>query len=177
MTQLGALQYDGEIRLVEQDPMGVTFSNRKLSIANARPEWASADALVTRTRIDLDNGVTAITLGVAGHLGPRDLIQTLRVNRRRRRRGSSIRTGVSGTSIYPTIGHKLPTQNALTENPEPLASVIDAGQGGGKLQVSGYWLPTDLPRDLYVFWREIIVCQAGGEHRMLVLASEDFTRD
>ncbi|HEX3717850.1 MAG TPA: hypothetical protein VH595_07765 [Verrucomicrobiae bacterium] len=79
------LQYEGtftiqEIEVTDQCPIG---NNLNLSQVEGQglAEWATMNACVQSISYDLAAGKTVLTFGPAGHLGAKDFVERLRVNR------------------------------------------------------------------------------------------------
>ncbi len=74
-------QYEGtfsiqETEITDQCPLG-----NNLNLTGGRPEWAAMNACVQSIAYDLLSGRTTLTFGPAGHLGAKDFVERLRVNR------------------------------------------------------------------------------------------------
>jgi hypothetical protein len=74
-------QYEGtftiqETEITDQCPMG-----NNLNLTGGLAEWETMNACVQSIAYDLLNGRTTLIFGPAGHLGARDFVERLRVNR------------------------------------------------------------------------------------------------
>ena len=74
-------QYEGtftlqETEITDQCPLG-----NNLNLTGSLAEWATMQACVQQIAYDLTAGRTTLTFGPAGHLGPKDFVERLRVNR------------------------------------------------------------------------------------------------
>jgi hypothetical protein len=79
------LQYEGtftiqEVEVTDQCPMGNNLNLSQVGGAGLA-EWATMNACVQSISYDLAAGKTTLTFGPAGHLGAKDFVERLRVNR------------------------------------------------------------------------------------------------
>lgn len=88
---LSLLQFDGEVILQNQEVHSSTLMGSVLNIFNANKTWETMNATIQNVREDLDKGQTTITFGPAKHLGPDDLVELLRTNRKRHATRNSTR--------------------------------------------------------------------------------------
>lgn len=80
---LSQLQFDGEIILQNKEIDSFNLMGSVLNILNANKAWETMDAPIQTIREDLDKGQTLLTFGPAKQLGPDDLVELLRTNRKR----------------------------------------------------------------------------------------------
>jgi hypothetical protein len=83
--QVKDLEWAGRIVLSEQEVGGLVRIGNTINVTGGRPEWAIMNALVQSVVEDIENGRTEIVLGPPEHLGVQDLIELLKVGRRRQR--------------------------------------------------------------------------------------------
>lgn len=79
---LSLLQYQGTYETVTQEVSQWSLG-AVLNLAGGRPEWSSMNALLQEIIHDLDNGLTTLKFGPAGHLTLQGLMEQLRANRTR----------------------------------------------------------------------------------------------
>lgn len=110
---LHPLEWEGSLELTESECSGSIALGQTVSVTGGRTEWTTMAAVVQSTEELVDDGRTVVRFGPPQHLGPRDLIELLRVNRFRLRiTPQSVRStgGASAGSI--TLGESLPSENA-----------------------------------------------------------------
>lgn len=73
--------YEGRIQIVQDECDALSWTNRKLSIANGVPEWAPAAMLVQQATDDIFAGRTELTVGPPRQLGAQDLLGLVRKGR------------------------------------------------------------------------------------------------
>ena len=109
-------QYEGtiaiqEIEVTDQCPIGTNFN-----ITGGLAEWAAMNAVVQYVSYDLLSGQTMVTFGPAAHLGAKDLVERLRVNRGPRWYysigGNMVNIGTSGYQL----GNFTPDQGPSPNN-------------------------------------------------------------
>tara|TARA_B100000965_G_scaffold142976_1_gene119116 strand:- start:640 stop:2412 length:1773 start_codon:yes stop_codon:yes gene_type:complete len=102
------LAYDGFIELETCEVDLNPYLGAVLNICGGRPEWAGMRAVIQELREDVDRGKMRVRFGPAKHLGPDDLVELLRVNRRRRatrRAGVRTRGRASGAAALEQGTH------------------------------------------------------------------------
>jgi len=77
------LQVDGEITLENCELDSSPIMGSVLNIYSGNKSWETMCAPIQSLKEDLDKGQTTITFGPAKHLGPDDLVELLRTNRKR----------------------------------------------------------------------------------------------
>lgn len=77
------LQFDGEIILENQELDTSLFMGTVLNIFDGNKLWETMFSPIQSLKEDLDKGLTTILFGPPKHLGPDDLIELLRTNRKR----------------------------------------------------------------------------------------------
>jgi len=74
-------QYEGTFTIQEQEITDPCPLGNNLNLTGSLAEWATMQACVQQISYDVTGGRTALTFGPAGHLGPKDFVERLRVNR------------------------------------------------------------------------------------------------
>lgn len=88
---VSALQFDGEVVLENQEVNTATLMGCVLNIFHGNPLWATMRANIQSVKENIDYGRTTITFGPPKHLGPDDLIELLRANRKRQATRNAVR--------------------------------------------------------------------------------------
>lgn len=85
-SQLQVLQYAGAVTLEREDVALTEMGpgNRLNLTAAGWPALATMGAMIQTAVDDMDLGRVALTFGYAGHLGPQDMLELMRANRRGR---------------------------------------------------------------------------------------------
>jgi hypothetical protein len=109
-------QYEGaftiqETEITDQCPLG---SN--LNLTGSLAEWSTMTACVQQLSYDLAAGRTTLTFGPAGHLGPKDFVERLRVNRGPRWYNLN---GNNVTNAADQNGSQALGQDTAQMNPQP----------------------------------------------------------
>jgi len=173
---VSVLQYEGQITFTEAECSGSVLVGNVLNLTGGLTAWTTMAAQVQRIVEDIDRGQTEIGLGVAAHLGGRDLLELIR----------AFRNWAPSTS----------RNERITAQPETTANVegsVPHGADGGynaapdlptaKLVVGSKNLtvaPKDvssagtIPSNLTGKWRPITVCDSGTTKTVLVLCTESF---
>lgn len=173
---LNELQYEGEVELESEEAGATAYLGRVLNVTGLQPAWAAMRAQVQAVEEDLERGRTRIVFGPAQHLGAADLVERLRVNRRRRAtRRIGTRTSGKPEEDSPTI--EQPTHGRLES----------ANVGPGRFQKITWVHPEDPPRTVVVDaldlpegvtvtvkLREEDVCDSGELRKRMVVASEPY---
>lgn len=179
--QLSVLQYDGRIVFVSEEAALIAANNRQWSLlGTARPEWSNAKFGITDTTIDIDSGKTTWTIGRQDHLGPRDIVQLLRLNRRRRRKPFSARTGQTDSSETEP-GTKHPRRDTTHRQVKPMQTKVshwDDDTLESELDVSAYVLEipegSQLPSGVSAHWRLVDICVNGQPKQAMIFMSTPF---
>jgi hypothetical protein len=79
---VSALHYEGKMVHVREEISG-NFLGKVINVAGGRSEWEAMNAVVQTVEEHLDTGQTTMILGPAKHLGPDDLSELTKSNRRR----------------------------------------------------------------------------------------------
>lgn len=169
-TGLSVLEYDGSITLVSEEvgAASVPSIGHRVNLTGSRAEWQAMEAVVQEVTEDVDLGTTTLRVGPPQHLGPRDIVELLRVNRFRFvYTASSARAGTSTSSGSVGLGRTTPKENASSGS--NLREFLRIASGGGSITLNAA-----LCGNLDVTVREISICVNGVEKRMLVLASEPY---
>ncbi len=74
-------QYEGSLTIQETDITDVCPLGNNLNLTGSLSEWAAMNAMIQQISYDLASGRTTITFGPAGHLGAKDLVERIRINR------------------------------------------------------------------------------------------------
>jgi hypothetical protein len=109
-------QYEGsfvihEIEITDQCPMG-----NNLNLTGGLTAWTTMNACVQNISYDLMAGRSTLTFGPAGHLGARDLVERLRVNRGPRWLYSIGGNMVNSASGASQLGNFTPDQGPSPNN-------------------------------------------------------------
>jgi hypothetical protein len=168
---LGVLEHEGSITITAEDlpaPADEITIGTRLSITGLRPEWADMAALVQDVVESIDDGTVSIRFGPPQHLGSRDLVELLRVNRFRFvYTASSARAGTSSGSGGIGLGRGLPKENSGSGSGQRERLLLRAGAGAIELDAS-------MAGNMVVTLKEVSICINGEEKRMLLLASEPY---
>ncbi|MDE6576475.1 MAG: hypothetical protein K2L24_03740 [Opitutales bacterium] len=81
---VSVLHYEGQIVLTQPE-VGGDFLGKTINLTHGRTEWESMNAVVQSVAELVDSGTMTIMLGPAKHLGPDDLSELTKSNRRRTR--------------------------------------------------------------------------------------------
>ena len=79
------LYHSGSLILTEPEVGGQARIGKRLYITGGKAEWATMNAIIQSVVEDVANGVTRVTFGAPDHLGLQDLVELLKVGRRRQR--------------------------------------------------------------------------------------------
>jgi hypothetical protein len=74
-------QYEGTFTIQEQEITDQCPLGNNLNITRSLAEWTTMQACVQQISYDITSGRTTLSFGPAGHLGPKDFVERLRVNR------------------------------------------------------------------------------------------------
>jgi len=74
-------QYEGSVTLQEVEITDLCPMGNTLNFSGGLAEWAAMNACVQSISYDLTKAATTLTFGPAGHLGAKDFVERLRVNR------------------------------------------------------------------------------------------------
>jgi hypothetical protein len=74
-------QYEGSLALQETEITDLCPMGNNLNLSGGLAEWAAMNACVQSISYDLAKATTTLTFGPAGHLGAKDFVERLRVNR------------------------------------------------------------------------------------------------
>ena len=168
---LSVVEWEGTLSMVQESvgALAAPALGQRLNLTGGRPEWESMAAMIQEVTENVDAGSTVIRFGPPQHLGPRDLVELLRVNRFRSTRTSPLArtgdTGAAGTGI--ALGNQLPRENssagAVSRERIKVAyrngSIdLDAGKTVGH------------PMTI----QEVSICLNGIERKMLILCSDPY---
>lgn len=80
---VSVLHYEGQLVLTQPEVGESSFLGKVINLTQGRPEWTTMQAVVQSVIDVVDTGTTTIVLGPAKHLGPDDLSELTKSNRRR----------------------------------------------------------------------------------------------
>lgn len=160
---LSTAEYQGSIVLTDPEFAVAVSPGMRLSVTGADRAWETMGASVQEVAEDLVSKSVRISVGPPSHLGPRDLVDLLRVNRFRlvisRPNGRS--SGTSGGSVSLPKNGRL--ENATAGSVARSRFVV---RGNGSID-----LDSSLCLGQAITIREIGVCVNGVQKKMLILAS------
>jgi len=74
-------QYEGTFTIIETEITDQVPLGNNLNLSGSLAEWAAMAACVQQINYDLDAGKTTLIFGPAAHLGAKDFVERLRINR------------------------------------------------------------------------------------------------
>jgi hypothetical protein len=168
------LQYDGRVRYTMREIDDVEFLGARINILGGDIEWSTMNAVVQSVEENISTGDRNIQVGPAKHLGPDDLSEMTKSNRKRSERkisknrasGESESSGYVEQSKYNRVENSIAGPGAFRKltfsNPDlPLQKIIiNTG---------------DMDREVTVQMREEYVCENGNLRKRYSLASEPFS--
>lgn len=167
-SALGILEWQGAVTLVEREISGRVGIGNRLNLIGRRSEWETMNATVQEVDENIGTGETSIRFGPPQHLGPRDLVELLRVGRfRYTSNAQSSRSSGAAPSGSLSIGGPAPKENGEGGATTRERFVVQVG--AGKVVLDGAHC---LGQELKV--REVAICLNGVEKRMFVICSEAF---
>lgn len=139
---LSVVHYSGDIVLLEDEcgdtltkPLGLGMA---INITGSRSEWETMNAQVQQCSLDLDSGLTRVTIGPPGYLIAEDLVELLKVNRTRFsytapviRTNAELDAGGSGVGL----GDKLATSDSSSGAPLNAKTIV-AQQSGRHVRIN-----------------------------------------
>ncbi|HLQ18335.1 MAG TPA: hypothetical protein VK146_05085 [Tabrizicola sp.] len=166
---LSTLEWEGSVTLVDQELRDEPTLGDRLNITGARSEWASMVAIVQEVAEDVDSGTLSVTVGPPNQLGPRDLVELLRVNRFRfTYTAPAAREGTVGGGGAIGLGKTTPKENSGAADIARTRLVLRSGSTDyidiDAAEVGGHSMTV----------REVAICVDGAEKRMLILASDPY---
>lgn len=129
---LSVLHYDGTGQVIQKEVTLLAGLGQILNLTGSLAAWSIMNALIQQVEVDLDSGLTSLTVGPPKHLGPADLIDIYRQNRNRQPVTSHLvrttgRTGGSGGATRQGLSlyhpHK-PGQASLPTRPRVYQATI-----------------------------------------------------
>lgn len=173
--------YEGKFAFVEEELSGQVHLGQKLSLLHGMAEWERMEATLSKIHEKVDTGRTEVTLGISGYEKAVTLIELLRTHRGRK---ASVHFG-SRASGYSVLGSVLEqgTVSKLEHSgvgpgyyKKLLFRDVVAERAGRRhrMELNLADVPESAPEALTVRLREITICEAGEERKMLVLASESY---
>lgn len=165
---LGVLEWQGGITLVERELSGKVAVGDRLNLLGLRPEWETMNATVQEVDENVGTGETTVRFGPPQHLGPRDLVELLRVGRFRytSSAGAARATG-SAPSGSLAMGGPAPIQNG--EGGATTRELFVIKSGGGSIVLDS---AICLGKTLNV--QEVEVCLNGNKMRQLFICSPPY---
>jgi len=175
--QVKDVQWSGVLTLVEEEVSGLVGIGQAVNVIGGRPEWAAMRAMVQSVTEEIETGTTRIELGPPEHLGIQDLVELLKVGRRRSRwtnpavmAGEDLDEIALGKATANTDSGMGPTQQSylsLTPDKETVAgkySHINLDAKGSALQMAA----KDKPGKFAV-----AMAPAGTNKPQLILAGDE----
>lgn len=174
---VSVLQYDGFVEIESDDVSLQPFLGSLLSFSDSTPEYASMRGLVQEVREDVDRGRLWIRFGPPKHLGADDLVELMRVNRRRRatRRAtvrSSGRVDRQGGVLEQATHTRVDNTDSGGGAYRRLV-IADPGNRERAIELD----VASMPKDLRICLKQETVCVNGELKARLVLASDPFWPD
>lgn len=163
------LEHEGSFSLVSEELSDATPTiGDRLNLTGLRPEWATMAVAVQEVTEDIDSGTVTLRVGPPSHLGPRDLVELLRVNRFRWvYTSSATRAGKNSGGGAIGLGKTTPKENSSSGSNVREFLKLRVGSGSITLDAA-------LCGSLDVTVREVSICVNGSEKKMLILASEPY---
>lgn len=174
------LHFDGEITLAINTPSPLSPSinfplDQLINIVGGHHSWTSMNALIQSIKENIDQNTVTIKFGPPKHLGPDDLIELLRLNRKRTAPKNTLRRLSGQFSSNNALA--LPTHSRIE------STSANTGQFGKlefthptranrKIIMDASTLKNDLTIDL----KEEDVCEDGLLKKRIVLASQTYER-
>ena len=168
------LQYDGRVRYTMREIDDVEFLGARINILGGDIEWSTMNAVVQSVEENIATGDRNIQVGPAKHLGPDDLSEMTKSNRKRSERkisknrasGESESSGYVEQSKYNRVENSISGPGAFRKltfsNPDLPSQKIIINTG-------------DMDRDVTVQMREEYVSENGILRKRYSLASEPFS--
>jgi hypothetical protein len=117
-------QYEGNFTLQETEVTDQCPLGNNLNLTGGVAEWTTMNACVQSIGYDLLKGATTLTFGPAAHLGAKDFVERLRVNRGPRwyySIGGNIINTAGGSNA---LGSYTPDQGPSPNNPVPSLNIL-----------------------------------------------------
>jgi len=195
-SALSLLQYEGGVKLIEQECAGFLLVGSVLNLLGGRPEWTTMNAMIQTVTEEVDTGATKITFGPPEQLGPSQIVELLRFNRGRFRltplsaqsdailgsAANSVQLGKQTANSNAIRGQNL--DNFLTIKSQPAgnpalpatllthdakSAQVNYQQGANQILMQ---LPKCNGRKLYI--REVEVCVNNATMHMLCLCTDPY---
>jgi hypothetical protein len=112
-------QYEGSLTLQEVEITDLCPMGNNLNLSGGLAEWATMNACVQSVSYDLDKAATSLRFGPAGHLGAKDFVERLRVNR-----GPRWYYNIGGNLINSSGGNGALGSNIPKHGPSPGNAVV-----------------------------------------------------
>ncbi|MGF1450257.1 MAG: hypothetical protein ACFB20_12690 [Opitutales bacterium] len=171
---LNPLQYEGEVELEAEEAGAQAYLGRVLNVTGLRAEWATMRGQVQQVDEDLERGRTRIVFGPAQHLGAADMVERLRVNRRRRASGRiSTRTSGKPDDAPPVDQSTHGRLESASQGPGKYGRTTwtDPDEPLRRVVIDALTLPVEAPT---VQLTQEDVCDGGVLRKRMVLASAPF---
>lgn len=170
---ISLLQFDGEIILENKEINASTLMGSVLNIYNGNKLWETMRASIQNVKEDIDLGRTTITFGPPKHLGPDDLVELLRANRKRQATRNATRriTGKPGkTNILDQPTHsRIENTNTGPGNFGRLV-FINKQNPSKKIVLD----PNAIKEDTFLDLQEEDYCLNGFLKKRLIIASQPY---
>lgn len=170
---VSVLQFDGEVILETKEINTSTLMGSVLNIHGGNQLWETMRATIQTVKEDIDHGRTAISFGPAKHLGPDDLVELLRANRKRqatRNAGRRITGKPSKANVLDQPTHsRIENTNTGPGNFGRLVFINE--QDPSKKIVLD---PNAIKEDTFLELQEEDYCHNGFLMKRLVLASKPY---
>jgi hypothetical protein len=107
---LNPLQWEGSVVITDDEVASTVAIGNKVNLTSGRTEWTTMAAVVQTIDEDVDLGTVRVGFGPPQHLGPRDMLELLRVNRYRLRitAANARDTGSAGAGSGIALGVQTP---------------------------------------------------------------------
>lgn len=167
---LGVLEWQGAVTLVEREITGRVSIGNRLNLIGRRPEWETMNATVQEVDENIDSGETTIRFGPPQHLGPRDLVELLRVGRfRYTSNASSSRSTGAAPSGALSLGGPAPKENGEGGATTRERFVVKSAISAGSVVLDG-----DQCAGKILAVREVEVCLNGNKFKQLFICSDPY---
>jgi hypothetical protein len=178
---VNALHWEGSVAVTENElgdhPLPTLGSGLNLTGGNAG--WTAMNALVQEVFEDVDAGTTRLSFGPGLHLGIRDILELLRINRHRRiyinpaTRVTGQAYGSGSVQLGRDTAKDAPSSGSLQPQRIKVGDAATATKGAIDLDPTRADVTSGTGRVLKPRWTK--VCDDGVEKYCLVLRSEALT--
>lgn len=171
---ISILQFDGEIILESKEINSSSLMGSVLNIHNGNKSWESMRATIQSVKEDIDLGRTTISFGPTKHLGPDDLVELLRINRKRQATRNAARR-ISGKPSKSNTLHQ-PTHSRIentSTGPSNFSRLIFINEHHPSKKI--ILDANSIKEDTFLELKEEDYCQNGNLKKRLVLASSPYS--